>query len=320
MGLWWGQELLCPRLGHIMPGPNPGQPPLFPGIWGQVEQRPYGTSLCFVWSWGCSSCSPNVSSPAPPRVPQSTAACGGHVLQADPQKPPCALSSPKPLPTQPPGCLRRVPALSKGVHRRVPVAQGTRTAGAGNAPGRVHVSACVCPPYVCVCACACGGRARPQLGAPTARPAAAPAPAPVRGAGEAAGVGSPKRGTGRRNGAAQCGHRRGGQTERRSGSRARCTGHSSVRERGTGGQRPAGKERPVRGSLVESQGHRSQQGVSEGFGKVGRAVRAWSGKGRARWDDAVRRGRCRVQGTGAAQSGGRLRGTGTVRAGSQLRR
>lgn len=112
----------------------------------------------------------------------------------------CPLQSPSPR--SPPRSPRRVPALSRGY------TEGSllqRVRAPGQVPVCTRACACVCPPYVYVCACACGGRARPPLGAPTARPAAAPAPAPARGAGEAAGVGSPTRGTGRGSGAAWCG-------------------------------------------------------------------------------------------------------------------
>lgn len=313
MGLQWDrgrtQGLLCPRLGHIIPGPNLGQPPLFLGIRGQagplwglrvgnVRMGP----LPAVFAAGDAQVASPVS-PAQlcPGSPQGTAACGGHVLQADPTQNSacCSVLSKAPPHAAPRGahggsrrCRRGCTEgslLHKVRAQQVPVCS------------RVCACECMCVPPVRVCVCVCVRRPCATAARGTHRPprgGTGTCPGRRGGGGGRqpdAGDREGKRGSSVRTSA-------GGQTERRSGSGARCTerGHSPVRERGTGGQSPAGGECPERGRLVGSQGHRSPQGVSDGFGKVGRAV----GRGRARWDDPVRRGRCRVQGTGAAQSGG----------------
>lgn len=153
--------------------PKPRSTPTFPGnlatgwtlVGTQGGQRPYGTSPCCLCSWGCSGCSPSVPSSAP-GPHRGWLLVGGTSSRQTPRKTHrAALSSPKPLPTQPPGVPTEGPGAGQGGAQRGPCCTGY-VHRCRCAPGCVRVNACVCPPYVSVCACACGGRARPQLGAP----------------------------------------------------------------------------------------------------------------------------------------------------------
>lgn len=179
----------------------------------------------------------------------------------------------------------------------------------------------MCVPPVRVCVCVCVRRPCATAARGTHRP-------PRGGTGTGTCPGSRGGGGGRQPDAGDRETKRGSSVRASAGradrveKRERSPVHGAQPGAGAGNRRaePGGRRGSGEGQFSGVTGTQSQQGVSEGFGKVGRAVRAWSGKGRARWDDPVRRGRCRVQGRGAAQSGGRLRATGTVRAGSQLRR
>lgn len=321
VGLWWdcrGQEPLCPRLGHIIPSPNPGQPPLSPGIWGQAGQRSHGTPLCRLWCWGCSSCSPRVPSPAPPRVPQGTAGCGGHVLQADPtQNPPCCSVLSKAPPHAAPRGAHGGSRCCRGGCTERSLLQGVRAQ-------QVPVCTRACAPRTCVCvcgvcACACGGRARQPLGAPTARPAAAPAPAPARGAGV---------GGGRQPGAGDREGKRGSSVRASAGradpaeKRERSPVHGAGPQPGAGaGNRraePGGKGGTGEGQFSGVTGTRVPTGgfrrIWEGGSRGGSLV--WGGESQVGQPGSERQ----VPGSGKGSSPvwGPAPSKGTVRAGSQL--
>lgn len=145
VGSWWDPGALMSQAAAYHTWPKPRSTPTFPGNlatgWTLVEtqggQRPYGTSPCCLCSWGCSGCSPSVPSPAPPRVPTGDGCLWGARSPGRPHAKLTVLLCPlqSPSPRSPQGCPRRVPALARGVHRGVPVAQGTCTAGAGVLPG-----------------------------------------------------------------------------------------------------------------------------------------------------------------------------------------
>lgn len=177
----------------------------------------------------------------------------------------CPLQSPSPR--GPPGCPRRVPALSRRVHRGVPVVEGTCTAGAGMHPG-----VCMCVPSVRVCVCVCVRRPCATAARGTHRP-------PRGGTGSGTCPESRGGGGGRQPDAEDQEGKRGssvrgiGGEGRQSGEAGAEPGARSGATARCGSREPEGRPRrqrrvrPVRDNLVESQGHGSPKGVQTDLGR-----------------------------------------------------